>query len=134
MYTLSRVLPDGSERPIVAGPPGRYGPSDPAACEFLPGETIRVGWTPTRRVVEEGTSRDRVIAELSLSEDGQLLITPETKDCTPSLVFVPGKRGEFELVLRDGDQLVAVFRYLDDVRVFAQVYPAYKPEASAPVV
>lgn len=126
MYRLSRVLPEG-HRPISAGMSSRDG--DTVACEVLEGETVLIDRFSQGEI--------EFVAEIGLDQFGQVIL-------------IPGEDTSYVLNVLDDKPLliglchgassaskpawVAHVRYIDDVRLFVQVFPrTYSPEdASQP--
>lgn len=117
MFSLSRVLPDGSLRPISAGMTSRD--EDTLACEVLPGENVAI--------FDDGVLR----VTLGIDADGT--VHAKTRGAQMAVTFQGDQRLHF---LVDAPlQVFATVRYNvfepGDVRLFTQVFPV--PQPAAPV-
>lgn len=131
MYTLSRLLPDNSLRPISAGMTASD--TDTLACEVLPGETIVVG--------EAIGHVTMLVCTVGLDETGALQFVP---DQDHAVQFAMTLRGQMRMAvveqsrsLRGG--LVQVAQVTvnlfedDDTRLFVQVFPVPVEADALPV-
>ena len=120
MYRLSRVLPDGERRPISAGMAARD--ADTVSCEVLEGETVLIDQLTS-------TGATLVVTEVTLDANGQIafLSTGATTQ------YVWNVTEAMVGVCHGGNAWVAHLRYIDDVRLFVQVFPrTYSPEDPSP--
>jgi hypothetical protein len=113
MFSLSRVLPDGSLRPISAGMTSRD--EDTLACEVLPGENIAIFEGEVLRVM------------LGIDEDGTVHV--KATDAQMAVTFHGDRRLHF--LVDNPLQVFAIVRYNTfepgDTRLFAQVFPVPQP-------
>lgn len=124
MYRLSRVLSDGQRRPISAGMSAREG--DTVCCEVLEGETVVIDLLTS-------TGKTLLVSEVGLDPKGQVVILG-SGTLTQYVLNVLDDKPLMLGICHGDNAWVAHLRYIDDVRLFVQVFPrTYTPEdASRP--
>lgn len=124
MFTLSRVLPDSSLRPISAGMISR--PEDTVACEILPGERAAV-FLGADVMLSLGLDSESVL-QFQTGGDVQVALLPAAD---PTLVFVFRDPGDPTTPLEFA-RIKHLTYEADDIRVFVQVFPVPYPREAVP--
>lgn len=113
MYTLNRLLPDSTKRPVSH----RLGQpiSDDIACEVLEGETVEIGHDDVGGLLCYGLAADGVTEVWGRPAPGVQMEQNGTKR-----------------VVAFGEEIVAVISVLDDQRSYVKVFPTGLPVTPDP--